>query len=124
MSVSPTNEFAIAEVAILLRLGGIGKTQLAIRFARDRKNDFTAIFWLSGKDRDTLLQSLSFALNRLPGQDWDSETTNKGEVEQRARHMLRWLVLEGNSRWLIIFENFNLMSDGASNRYANVQWRG
>lgn len=26
-------------------------------------------------------------------------------MEQRARHVLRWLALEGNSRWLIIFDN-------------------
>ncbi|KAJ5454982.1 hypothetical protein N7530_012751 [Penicillium desertorum] len=98
------------KVAILHGLGGMGKTQLAIRFARDHKNDFTAIFWLSGKDRDTLLHSLNFALNRLPGQGWDSEATNEGEVEQRARHMLRWLALEGNSRWLIIFDNIDQYS--------------
>ncbi|KAJ5955971.1 hypothetical protein N7501_010250 [Penicillium viridicatum] len=98
------------KVAILHGLGGMGKTQLAIRFARDHKNDFTAIFWLSGKDRDTLLQSLSFALNRLPGQGWDSEASNEGEVEQRARHMLRWLALDGNSRWLIIFDNIDQYS--------------
>ncbi|KAF3012728.1 hypothetical protein E8E15_001973 [Penicillium rubens] len=95
------------KVAILHGLGGMGKTQLAVRFARDHRDDFKAIFWLSGKDRDTLLQSLSFALNRLPGQSWDSVANNDGEVEQRARHMLRWLALDGNSRWLIIFDNID-----------------
>ncbi|CAG8885562.1 unnamed protein product [Penicillium egyptiacum] len=98
------------KVAILHGLGGIGKTQLAIRFARDHRDDFTAIFWLNGKNRDALLQSLSSALNRLPGQGWDSEATDDGEVEQRARHMLRWLALDGNSRWLIIFDNIDQYS--------------
>ncbi|KAF3012740.1 hypothetical protein E8E15_004199 [Penicillium rubens] len=93
------------KVAILHGLGGIGKTQLAIRFARDHRDDFTAIFWLHGKDRDALLQSLSFALNRLPEKYWDRETINDEDVEQRARQMLRWLGLDGNSRWLIIFDN-------------------
>jgi hypothetical protein len=88
----------------------MGKTQLAIRFARDHRDDFTAIFWLSGKDRDALLQSLSFALNRILGQGCDREATNDGEVEQRARHMLRWLALDGNSRWLIIFDNIDQYS--------------
>jgi hypothetical protein len=46
----------------------MGKTQLAIRFAQDHKDDFTAIFWLSSKDRGTLLQSLSSILPQLPGQ--------------------------------------------------------
>ncbi|KAJ5313205.1 uncharacterized protein N7443_000089 [Penicillium atrosanguineum] len=98
------------KVAILHGLGGMGKTQLAIRFARDHKDDFTAIFWLSGKDRDALLRSFSFALNRVPGQLWDSGSTDDREVEQRARHMLRWLGLEGNSRWLIILDNIDQYS--------------
>lgn len=32
------------KVAILHGLGSMGKTQLAVRFARDHRNDFTAIF--------------------------------------------------------------------------------
>jgi hypothetical protein len=98
------------KVAILHGLGGIGKTQLAIRFARDHKDDFAAIFWLSGKDRNTLLQSLSFVLDRLPDQHWDCETSKEEDVEQRAKNMLRWLALEGNSRWLIIFDNIDQYS--------------
>lgn len=88
----------------------MGKTQLAIRFARDHNDNFTAIFWLSGKDRDALLRSLSFALNRVLGQLGESGGTDDGEVEQRARHMLRWLGMEGNSRWLIIFDNIDQYS--------------
>ncbi|CAI7595833.1 unnamed protein product [Penicillium palitans] len=107
--LQPTNSPS-RKVAILHGLGGMGKTQLAIRFARDHKDDFTAVFWLSGKDRDTLLHSLSFALGRLPGQRSDSEASNDREVEQRARHMLRWLALDGNSRWLIIFDNIDQYS--------------
>ncbi|CAG8293488.1 unnamed protein product, partial [Penicillium salamii] len=103
------------KVAILYGLGGMGKTQLAIRFARDHKDHFTAIFWLSGKDRDALLQSLSSAWNRLSGQGWDSEATNDDrEAEQRARHMLRWLALDGNSRWLIVFDNIDQYSPSHS----------
>ncbi|KAJ5886400.1 uncharacterized protein N7473_009074 [Penicillium subrubescens] len=98
------------KVAILHGLGGIGKTQLAIRFARDHKHDFTAIFWLSGKDRGTLLQSLSSILPLLPGQSLNNEEANKKEIEQRAMKVLRWLAIEGNSRWLIIFDNIDQYS--------------
>ncbi|KAL2851636.1 hypothetical protein BJX68DRAFT_65137 [Aspergillus pseudodeflectus] len=107
------------KVAILLGLGGIGKTQLAIRFARHHKHDFTAIFWLSGNDRGTLLQCLSSILPRLPGQS-QNEAINDEEVEQRARHVLRWLATEGNSRWLIIFDNieqYSLVKSAAGDAY-------
>ncbi|KAJ5556315.1 hypothetical protein N7494_000230 [Penicillium frequentans] len=102
------------KVVVLHGLGGIGKTQLAIRFARDHRDHFTAIFWLNGKNLNTLLQSLSSALNRIPGQGWDSKAINDREVEQRARHMLRWLALDGNSRWLIIFDNIDQYSPFSS----------
>lgn len=98
------------KVAILHGLGGMGKTQLAIRFARDHKDDFTAIFWLSGKDRGTLLLSLSSILSRLPGQSQKPEATNDEEVEQQAINVLQWLALEENSRWLIIFDNIDQYS--------------
>jgi hypothetical protein len=98
------------KVAILHRLGGIGRTQLAIRFARDHKHDFNAVFWLNGNDRSTLLQSLSSIFLRLPGQLQNIEAANDEEVEQRARYVLRWLTLEGNSWWLIIFDNIDQYS--------------
>jgi hypothetical protein len=85
----------------------MGKTQLAIRFARDHKHDFTAILWLSGKNRGTLLQSLSSVLPRLPGQSHAERAMNDEEVEQRAIDVLKWLATEGNSRWLIIFDNID-----------------
>ncbi|KAJ6003697.1 hypothetical protein N7522_006389 [Penicillium canescens] len=107
--LQPTNSPS-RKVAILHGLGGMGKTQLAVRFARDHKDTFTAIFWMSGKDRDALLQSLSFALDRLPEQYLYRETISDEDVEQRARHMLRWLALDGNSRWLIIFDNIDQYS--------------
>lgn len=93
------------KVAILHGLGGIGKTQLAIRFARNHKDHFTAILWLRGKNRNALLQSLSSILPRLPGQTQASMAKNEDEVEQNARKVLKWLALPGNSRWLLIFDN-------------------
>ncbi|KAJ5335777.1 uncharacterized protein N7506_005713 [Penicillium brevicompactum] len=78
--VSPSRK-----VAVLYGLGGMGKTQLA--------------------DRESLVQSLSVALSRLPGQSSSNEASIDTDVEQQARHMLRWLALDGNSRWLIIFDN-------------------
>ena len=110
------------KVAILHGLGGMGKTQLAVRFVRERKHDFTAILWLNGKDRGTLLQSLSSVLPRLPGQTQANEEGISGDkqLEQRARQVLQWLAEEGNSRWLIIFDNIDQYSptDGdAGNGY-------
>lgn len=98
------------KIAVLHGLGGIGKTQLAVHFAREHQHDFTAVFWLSGKDRGTLLQSFSSALSRLPGQSHTKESIDDEELEQRARRVLQWLATDGNSRWLIIFDNIDQYS--------------
>jgi len=104
-------------VVILQGLGGIGKTQLAIRFARHHKDDYTAILWLSAKSRDTLLQSFSSILPRLPGHSQTSVAKNEDEAERNARQVLRWLALPGNSRWLLILDNVDEYSSGTEDGY-------
>ncbi|PVH67572.1 TPR-like protein [Cadophora sp. DSE1049] len=44
-------------VVILYSLGGIGKTQLAVAYAKRHKDDCSGIFWLNIKDEDSLKQS-------------------------------------------------------------------
>ncbi|KAL2811480.1 hypothetical protein BJX63DRAFT_433329 [Aspergillus granulosus] len=97
-------------VAVLHGLGGIGKTQLAIYFARKHKSDFTTIFWLNGKDRSAMLLLLSSWLPRILGQPANITTINEEEAEQRASQVLEWLAMPGNTRWLIIFDNIDQYS--------------
>ncbi|KAL6233927.1 hypothetical protein BDW75DRAFT_241569 [Aspergillus navahoensis] len=98
------------KVAVLHGLGGIGKTQLAIHFARKHKDDFTAIFWLSGKDRSALVSSLSSCLPRIRHLPMGTQVTNEEEAEQRANQVLLWLAKPDNTRWLIIFDNIDRYS--------------
>ena len=44
---------------VLHGLGGMGKTQLAIAYAKRHKNNYSAIFWLNIKDEDSLKQSFT-----------------------------------------------------------------
>jgi AAA+ ATPase superfamily predicted ATPase len=44
---------------VLYGLGGIGKTQLAIVYAKRHKDNYSAIFWLNIKDEDSLRQSFA-----------------------------------------------------------------
>ncbi|RAQ74352.1 tetratricopeptide repeat domain protein [Aspergillus flavus] len=107
--LQPTNA-RTRKVAVLHGLGGIGKTQLAIHFARKHKDDFTAIFWLSGKDRSALVTSLSSCLPRIQHLPMDIQVTNEEEAEQRANQVLLWLAKPDNTRWLIIFDNIDQYS--------------
>ncbi|KAL4804186.1 hypothetical protein BDV18DRAFT_36312 [Aspergillus unguis] len=98
------------KVAVLHGLGGIGKTQLAMHFARKHQSDFTAIFWLNGKDRSTLVLSLSSCFPKTHEQPVDVNAINQEEAEKRARLVLQWLARPGNNRWLIIFDNIDQYS--------------
>ena len=44
---------------VLYSLGGISKTQLAIAYAKRYKDNYSAIFWLNIKDKDSLKQSFA-----------------------------------------------------------------
>jgi hypothetical protein len=98
------------KVAVLHGLGGIGKTQLAIHFARKHKNEFTAIFWLNSKDQSALVSSLSSCLSQIQGPPIEDQAVNKEEAVQRANQVLQWLARPGNTRWLIIFDNVDQYS--------------
>jgi hypothetical protein len=71
------------KVVVLHGLGGIGKTQLAIHFARLHQNNFSAIFWLNGKTMDSLLHSLADQFNKLPGISLAAELRQKMKLNRQ-----------------------------------------
>jgi hypothetical protein len=98
-------------VFVVHGLGGIGKTQLAIEFARKHQDSFTAVFWLNGKNREMLVRSLASIAKRLPHAEKlissIEDVENIEEMEKRARKVLEWFAIEGNSKWLLIFDNID-----------------
>ncbi|CAG8934788.1 unnamed protein product [Penicillium salamii] len=94
--------------AVLHGMGGIGKTQMAVQFSRIHKVDFTAIFWLNGKDRASLIRSLATNAARIPDDQLGCTVTtpkNEADEERLAQEVLRWLSVADNSKWLLIFDN-------------------
>jgi hypothetical protein len=95
---------------VLYGLGGIGKTQLAIEYIRRHKKKYTAIFWLNANDRDSL--KLSFrdvaqqvlkyhpSTSLLAGVDLD-------DLDQVVYVVKAWLDLQKNTRWLMIYDNYD-----------------
>ena len=106
----PTKTQIGRKMHILHGLGGIGKTQLAIAHARKYQYIYSAIVWVNGNSRDTVLQSLS-AFGRRAGIDGVSESTaytaqqQAPDMEAEAYAVLRWLSQDRNHRWLMIFDN-------------------
>ena len=96
---------------VLHGLGGIGKTQLAITYARRHKEKYTAIFWLNANDEDSL--KLSFrdvaqqVLRHHPSTSVLSIIDQDKDLDQVASAVKTWLDFPRNTRWLMIYDNFD-----------------
>ncbi len=103
-------------ICVIHGLGGIGKTQLAIEYARLHKDLYTSFFWIDGKTEESLLQSLLAIALRLPkSQILDMDTQKvQGLEESRkaARGILKWFTLKSNTQWLLVFDNIDNTSYG------------
>ena len=98
------------KVLILHGLGGIGKTQLAVAFARKYQKTYSSIFWLNGGSKDQVRQSLAEIARRLPeGQISEfSRTFTKSSSEDLdiiINEVQNWFSQPANNRWLLIFDN-------------------
>ncbi|KAF2022643.1 FabD/lysophospholipase-like protein, partial [Setomelanomma holmii] len=95
---------------ILRGLGGIGKTQLAVEFARRHHRRFSAVFWLDGRSEDSLKQSIASCASRIP-QSQIAETSraygadSSVDLDAVVRDVLGWLARSDNTAWLLIFDN-------------------
>jgi hypothetical protein len=98
------------KVVVVHGLGGMGKTQLAIHFARLHQHDFSAVFWLNGKSQETLMRSLAVFLPNLPNINVTADPKTEEEIKQAAIQVLQWLAIRGNSEWLLIFDNIDKYS--------------
>jgi len=95
---------------VLHGLGGMGKTQLAVKYGRDHQDDYSAIFWVDGSSRTLLQQSFLAAAKRVPRGQLQTdllETSEDAQVDMQAvlRSLLQWLSLPGNWKWLLIIDN-------------------
>jgi NB-ARC domain len=88
---------------ILGGLGGTGKTQLAIAYAQRHCGSYDSIFWLNAVSEVALRTSLRSMAERL----MEPAEYEKLEDEQILLRVRRWLSEMTNSRWLLIFDNYD-----------------
>jgi hypothetical protein len=98
------------QIQMLRGLGGIGKTQLAVEFARRHHRRFSSVFWLDGRSRDTLKRSIASCASRTPqGQIPKTSRTYAGDsgtdVDAVVKDVMAWLARPDNTAWLLIFDN-------------------
>lgn len=91
------------KVLILGGMGGIGKTQAAITYAKRYRYFYSSTFWLNANTEATLNSSLRAMANRII----PSETISKLDDDQVWIHISNWLSEQDNSRWLLVFDNYD-----------------
>ena len=98
-------------VVALCGLGGMGKTQLSIQFARKFVDTYSSIFWLNGKDENTLKAGLA-ALAAQVVENYTPPSVNdvqgqEQEQERMAQQARQWLSRPDNDRWLVVYDNYD-----------------
>ena len=96
---------------VLHGLGGIGKTQLSIAYAKRRGDGCSAIFWLNIKDEDSLKQSFAKIARQIlrqhPSASWLSNIDFKENLDRVIDAVKTWLSLPDHTRWLLIYDNYD-----------------
>ncbi|KAN0069133.1 HET domain containing protein [Elaphomyces granulatus] len=96
---------------VLHGLGGIGKTQITIAYAKRYRNNYSAVFWLNIKDEATLKQSFAKAAKQIlrehPSAIQLSSVDIKENFEEVIDAVKAWLSLPKNTRWLMIYDNYD-----------------
>jgi hypothetical protein len=98
------------KIHVLHGLGGIGKTQLVVEFARRHHRRFSAVLWLDGRSEDSVKRSIASCAGRIPqGQIPEASrgyATDSGvDVNAVVKDVMGWLARPDNSAWLLIFDN-------------------
>ncbi|KAH6704326.1 kinesin light chain 1 [Leptodontidium sp. MPI-SDFR-AT-0119] len=96
---------------VLHGLGGIGKTQLSIAYAKRHKNNYSAILWLNIKDEDSLKQSFVKLSKQISREHPSAIRVSNPEANQNLYEAVEsvqsWLSLPNNTRWLMIYDNYD-----------------
>ncbi|KAF2849807.1 hypothetical protein T440DRAFT_126030 [Plenodomus tracheiphilus IPT5] len=89
---------------------GIGKTQLAVEFARRHHRRFSLMFWLDGQSRGTLRSSIASFPSRIPpGHILETSrlyaSDSGANTDAVVEAVMAWLAQPDNTAWLLIFDN-------------------
>ena len=108
-------------VVLLHGMGGIGKTQLVVKFAKDYRNEYSAIFWLKGNNEESLKQSYTNIARRVqdayPSFEPIRDAIQTNETDKIVDAVKKWLSLERNSMWILIFDNVDDFETYRIDRY-------
>jgi AAA+ ATPase superfamily predicted ATPase len=96
---------------VLYGFRGIGKTQLTVAYAKRHKDNYSAVFWLNIKDEDSLKQSFAKVAKQILREHPLASQLSSMDVKKNLNEVIDavkvWLSLLNNTRWLMIYNNYN-----------------
>jgi hypothetical protein len=96
-------------------LGGVGKSQLALKFAETHKDHYNPILWVDATDKELVLSSFQRLATALQLQI--NANTKHGSVltdDGNVQAVLRWLS-KTDGKWLVIIDNADDFTFGIKN---------
>ncbi|CAG9952144.1 unnamed protein product [Clonostachys rosea f. rosea IK726] len=98
-------------IVVLHGLGGIGKTQLAVTYTKRYRDEYSAIFWLNIKDELSIRRSFTKVATQILRQHPDASGLNALDPQLNPEEVIEavkaWLSLPGNTRWLVVYDNYD-----------------
>jgi hypothetical protein len=94
-------------VVALHGLGGMGKTQLSIHFARRSVDTYTSIFWLNAQDESTLKAGLARLAAQVMGEQKSASVYDSHEEERMVQQVREWFSRPDNDGWLMLYDNYD-----------------
>jgi hypothetical protein len=88
---------------VLGGIGGIGKTSLAIAYAKSRSKDYSSVLWLNAASEAALKGSFRSIAHLI----FNVQDPAVLEGEKSIERVHQWLANSGNTRWLLIFDNYD-----------------
>ena len=96
---------------VLHGLGGVGKTQLTIAYAKRHKDTYSAVFWLDIKDEHSLGQSFAKVAKQIMRDHPSARRLSSVDIKENLDEVIdavkEWLSLPNNTRWLMIYDNYD-----------------
>jgi hypothetical protein len=107
------------KVHVLRGLGGTGKTQLAVEFARRHYSQFSAVIWLNGSSEESVKRSLASYVDKISRTQMHMKTSvdakkDDANLDKKIETIMGWLAQPDNTPWLMIFDNVNQIYDPKS----------
>ena len=119
--LSPDSTLPDQRIAILGGLGGIGKTQLAITYAKRRWKCYESVFWLNASSKATLQGSIRSIAERVRILTAGGSSPDD---DQACTQISAWLSEPDNTRWLLIFDNYDEPEKYDIKQYFPYAWQG